>query len=124
MILLQEARSFSAGDSGRAVDELHKFPPVCLAVRAGCENMLQWMMAGFDYKTPAELFPSRSRKGNRPAGYRRFESAAEAIRFAVEEMPSDYLSGAILECDEARFDSNGILELYNRSDYPLARKPK
>ncbi len=81
-------------------------------------------MAGFDYRTPAELFPSRSRKGNRPAGYRRFETAAEAIRFAVEEMPSDYLNGAILECDEARFDSNGILELYHHPSYPLARKPK
>jgi hypothetical protein len=81
-------------------------------------------MAAFNYRAPAELFPSRSRKGNRPAGYRRFETAAEAIRFAVEEMPPDYLNGAILECDEARFDSNGILQLYNRSDYPLARKPK
>ena len=81
-------------------------------------------MTRFDYDAPAELFPSRSRKGNRPAGYRRFETAAEAIRFAVEEMSSDYLNGAILECDEVRFDSVGILELYHRTDYPLVRKPK
>lgn len=81
-------------------------------------------MASFDYNAPAELFPSRSRKGNRPAGYRRFDTAAEAIRYAIEEMPSDYLNGAILECDEARFDSVGILGLYDHIDYPLARKPK
>lgn len=81
-------------------------------------------MGSFDFDAPAELFPSRSRKGNRPAGYRRFETAAEAIRYAIEEMSSDYLNGAILECDEARFDSAGILELYNHLDYPLARKPR
>ena len=81
-------------------------------------------MTPIDYHAPAELFPSRSRKVNRPAGYRRFETAAEAIRFAVEDMPSDYLNGAVLECDEARFDSIAILELYHRSDYPLARKSK
>jgi len=80
------------------------------------------MMASFDYNAPAELFPSRSRKGNRPAGYRRFETAAEAIRFAVEEMPSDYLNGAILESEEARFDSVAILQLYHSVDYPFIRK--
>jgi len=79
-------------------------------------------MARFDYDAPAELFPSRSRKGNRPAGYRRVDTAAEAIRFAVEEMPSEYLAGAILECEEERLDSAGILELYHSANYPLTRK--
>ena len=84
--------------------------------------MLKYDMAHFDYGAPADLFPSRSRKGNRPAGYRRFDTAAEAIRFAVEEMGSEFLAGAILECDEERLDSNGILELYHSVNYPLARK--
>ena len=46
-------------------------------------------MAGFDYKTEAELFPLVRRKFTKGGyvGYKRFTSAAEAIRFAVEQLP-------------------------------------
>ena len=81
-------------------------------------------MGDFDYDAPADLYPSRSRKGNRPAGFRRFETAAEAVRYAVEEMPSEFFPGTILECRDTRHDSGGILELYRSADYPLPRKPK
>jgi len=80
-------------------------------------------MATFDYGSPADLFPARSPKGGRPAGYRRFDTAAEAVRYAIEEMPEQFLSGAILEVDDRRIDGAGIRDLYDSADYPLARKP-
>jgi hypothetical protein len=90
-------------------------------------------MAAFDYGTVAELFPTRgevrqapSRSGRRrrsyPVGYGRFARAADAIRFAIEELPAELLPDACLEVDETIFDHNGILRLYESADYPLARR--
>ena len=82
-------------------------------------------MSAFNYSSQAELFPTRNRKSRRqPLGYRRFDRAAEAIRFAMEELPSQSLAGAYLEVDEQRFDSVGIRRLYDSTDYPLARREK
>jgi hypothetical protein len=82
-------------------------------------------MNAFNYSSQAELFPTRNRKSRRqPLGYRRFERAADAIRFAIEELPSQSLAGAYLEVDEQRFDSIGIRRLYDSTDYPLARREK
>jgi len=77
----------------------------------------------FDYEAVAELFPARSRKFNRQfAAYRRFDSAAEALRFAIEEMPPKSLLGACLEVEERRFDSNAMRRLYDSAEFPLARR--
>ena len=88
-------------------------------------------MPSFDYNAEAELFPlmrvplmrgMRGKFTKRSVGYKRFTSAAKAIRFAVEELPPDLLRGAYLEVDEERFDANGIRQLYESGTYPLGRR--
>lgn len=77
----------------------------------------------FDYSMSAELFSSKGRyRGRKPLGYRRFACAAEAIRFAIEELPPQLLVGTYLEVDELRYESAKIRRLYERSDYPLTRR--
>jgi hypothetical protein len=88
-------------------------------------------MAGFDYSAAAELLPTasavlparRGRRGRRrqPTGYGRFARAADAIRFAIEELPPRLRLGASLNVDGKRFDGDGIRRLYESAAYPLAR---
>ncbi len=76
----------------------------------------------FDYGAEAELFSAGGRRKTRPfIGYRRFARAAEAVRFAIEELPPAMLVGAFLEVDEIRYDSGAIRRLYENVDYPLSR---
>ena len=80
-------------------------------------------MAEFDYSAAADLFALRRRLPRRePFGYKRFEQAAEAIRFAIEELPRECLPGAFLEVDEQRYGSEDIRRLYESAKYPLARR--
>ena len=89
-------------------------------------------MSAFDYssvaelfptRTEAELFPSKNRRLRRePIGYGRFARAADAIRFAIEELPIALRPEACLEVDEVIFDDAGIRRLYESNEYPLTRR--
>ena len=79
-------------------------------------------MQNFDFAAPAELFPSRNRKIAKKVKYRRFDRAADAIRFAVEELPEPLLLGAYIEIEEARLGHKDIRALYDSDRYPLAKK--
>jgi Arc/MetJ-type ribon-helix-helix transcriptional regulator len=88
-------------------------------------------MAIFDYSTEAELSPTVTeaalfaagrRRMRQPTGYGRFARAADAIRFAIEELQPELLLAAQLKVAEERFDGDGIRRLYESIEYPLARR--
>ena len=76
---------------------------------------------GFDYGAPAELFPNRGRAGKSRIKYKRFDTAAEALRFVMESLPAPALLGAFLEVEEARFGAEEMRHLYESAAYPLSR---
>ncbi len=80
-------------------------------------------MTTFDYSSPAELFVGKRRGSARQRlGYRRFATAAEAIRFAVEDFPAVRTLGAWMQIGDERYDSDDIQRLYDSGDYPLRRR--
>jgi hypothetical protein len=72
----------------------------------------------FDYKLPAELFMESRKRAGRPLGYR--TTAAEAIRFAIEELPTIPALRTWMNVGDERFDSEAIRQLYESGDYPSA----
>jgi hypothetical protein len=78
-------------------------------------------MDKFDFSAPAELFPSRNRKIANKVKYRRFDHAADAILFAVEELPEPLLLGAYIEIDEGRIGHKDIRALYDSESFPLKK---
>jgi hypothetical protein len=89
-------------------------------------NRARWQsqirdLTGFDFRAPAELYPSRSRRVRGPFSYKRFNTAAEAVRFAIEQMPEGALLGATLEVNEARYTEAEMRALYESPAFPLKR---
>jgi hypothetical protein len=76
----------------------------------------------FDFDVAAELFPARDRNRRAAVGYRRFSHAADAIRFAIEELPPERLHGSILEVEGERYDGSEIRRLYDSADFPRPRR--
>jgi hypothetical protein len=64
----------------------------------------------FDYNAPAELFLAKRAKSRE--NYRRFATAAEAIRYAVETLGTPKAFGAWLQIGDERFNSTEIERLY------------
>ena len=73
----------------------------------------------FDYNSPAELYLSRRR--GRHTDYRRFATAAEAIRYAVEELRARRSLSAWMQVGEDRFNKEEINRLYDEMIVLCAR---
>lgn len=80
-------------------------------------------LGAFDYSGEAELFASPARRGQ-ALGYRRFARAADAIRFAVEELSPRTLLGTLLQVGDRRVGGGEIRRLYDSDAYPLVRSPR
>lgn len=96
----------------------------------------------FDFAEPAELFTRRNATPKLAAGrsqadadrarsratyrnalaYRRFASAAEAIRFAIEELTSEALAATVLVVNGDRHEPAAIRAFYAHAAYPLSRR--
>lgn len=97
--------------------------------------------AAFDFAESAELFTRRNPAAQIAAGtspadagralsratyrnalaYRRFASGAEALRYAIEELPPGALAASVLVVNGDRHDPAAIRALYASADYPLPR---
>lgn len=76
--------------------------------------------APFDYAVPADLyFPVQvGRKSG--LDYRRFPSAAQALRYAMESLVAGKFASATLEVDGERYDSVAMKKLYSSPDFPAS----
>ena len=79
------------------------------------------MNSNLDWAEPAELYTSVASFRMRNASYMRFSTTAEAIRFAVEELPGAALRGTAIESGDSRYEGDQIRALYDAKDYPLQR---
>jgi hypothetical protein len=75
-----------------------------------------------DWSAPAELYSSVATFKTRNSRYMRFPSAADAVRFAIEEMPRAALGGVAIECGDDRYEGETIRALYDAPGYPLQRE--
>ena len=56
-------------------------------------------------------------------GYRRFATAADAVRFAIEELPPELLIGAILEVDGRDTAASKFIACTTATIFPFSCAP-
>jgi hypothetical protein len=89
------------------------------SVNSDAEKSYARTMLSFDYAAPAELFMAQARSGLQ---YRRFARAAEALKYAIEELPANALAATALEVNDERYGAEQIRALYESERFPLTRK--
>jgi hypothetical protein len=78
-----------------------------------------------DYSMEASLYYSKSADSRqRSLVFRRFPKAADAIRFAVEELTPKILASCSLEINDEHYFGREIRPLYDDGDFPLRRRTK
>lgn len=76
-----------------------------------------------DYRMEAGLFFSKGDGArNKSLVFRRFRRAADAIRYAVEELPPKTLSSCSLEVNGLHYFGREIRPLYDGEAFPLRRR--
>jgi hypothetical protein len=79
-------------------------------------------MEKFAYDAPAEIYSSEGVGARKKlVTYRRFDSSAEAIRYAIEQLPQTMQRGTVMEVGDDRFEFATIRALYDSEHYPLSR---
>lgn len=84
-------------------------------------SVLSSTMTEFSYSAPGDLFVATSMRRNGAVKYQRFSSAADALKYAIEELGPAVLKGTVLEVDEERYDAAAMRELYESAAYPHPR---
>lgn len=79
-------------------------------------------MTHFDFQAPAELYLGSDWRAAAAQGPRTFRTAAQALRFALEEAAPVSLKGASLLVGDQRHSNDEMMWLYRSPDYPFARK--
>ena len=84
----------------------------------------------FNYAAPARLmsrdtdpeqFMRKGWKTIQPLGFGQFARAADALRFAVEELAPELRAAAYLDVGGTTFDSTAMRALYDDGRYPWPR---
>ena len=79
-------------------------------------------MTHFDFQAPAALYLGSDWHAAAAQGPRTFRTAAQALRFALEEAAPVSLKGASLEQNGKRLSNHEMIWRYRSADFPLPRK--